>query len=111
MIRLAFLLTTESRSFSSLRIRASSEETSSSENEIFTDLKEKWDALEDKSIVLLYGGGALVGIWLSFVVVGAIDSLPLLPKIMELVGIGYTGWFIYRYLIFKAKGVLGSGVT
>ncbi|CAI0469736.1 unnamed protein product [Linum tenue] len=24
-----------------------------------------------------------------------------LPKIMELVGLGYTGWFVYRYLLFK----------
>jgi hypothetical protein len=24
-----------------------------------------------------------------------------LPKLMELVGLGYTGWFVYRYLLFK----------
>jgi hypothetical protein len=24
-----------------------------------------------------------------------------LPKILELVGLGYTGWFVYRYLLFK----------
>lgn len=24
-----------------------------------------------------------------------------LPKLMELVGLGYTSWFIYRYLLFK----------
>eukprot|EP00894_Picocystis_sp_ML_P002603 jgi/Pico_ML_1/53120/g3727.t1 len=24
-----------------------------------------------------------------------------LPKLMELVGLGYTAWFTYRYLIFK----------
>ncbi|KAG9140622.1 hypothetical protein Leryth_006825 [Lithospermum erythrorhizon] len=24
-----------------------------------------------------------------------------LPKVMELVGLGYTGWFVYRYLLFK----------
>jgi hypothetical protein len=22
---------------------------------------------------------------------------------MELVGLGYTGWFVYRYLLFKVK--------
>jgi hypothetical protein len=26
-----------------------------------------------------------------------------LPKIMELVGLGYTGWFVYRYLLFKVR--------
>lgn len=24
-----------------------------------------------------------------------------LPKFMELVGLGYTAWFVYRYLLFK----------
>jgi len=26
-----------------------------------------------------------------------------LPKLMELIGLGYTGWFVYRYLLFKVK--------
>lgn len=29
--------------------------------------------------------------------------LPQLPKILELVGLGYTGWFVYRYLLFKVR--------
>jgi len=61
----------------------------------------QWDAVEDKPTVLLYGGGAIVALWLTSVVVGAINAVPLLPKIMELVGLGYTGWFVYRYLLFK----------
>ncbi|XP_026403945.1 protein CURVATURE THYLAKOID 1A, chloroplastic-like [Papaver somniferum] len=96
----------DSRSLSKPRIRASSEEETSSSfevTEIITGLKEKWDSLENKSAVFLYGGGAVVGLWLSSVVVGAINSLPLLPKMMELVGLGYTGWFIYRYLLFKSS--------
>ncbi|TXG62978.1 hypothetical protein EZV62_009972 [Acer yangbiense] len=93
---------TESRRFSSVQIRASSsEETSLDANELFEDLKEKWDAVENKSTVLLYGGGAIVAVWLSSIVVGAVNSIPLLPKILELVGLGYTGWFVYRYLLFK----------
>ena len=66
-----------------------------------SDIKGKWDAIENKSTVFLYGGGAIVAVWLSSIVVGAINSVPLLPKIMELVGLGYTGWFVYRYLLFK----------
>ncbi|KAJ0582163.1 putative cyanobacterial aminoacyl-tRNA synthetase, CAAD domain, protein CURVATURE THYLAKOID 1 [Helianthus annuus] len=72
-------------------------------NELFNDLKEKWDAVENKSTVIIYGGGAVVAIWLSSIVVGAINSVPLLPKIMELVGLGYSGWFVYRYLLFKSS--------
>ncbi|XP_006826626.2 protein CURVATURE THYLAKOID 1A, chloroplastic [Amborella trichopoda] len=93
------------RSYSLLVRASSSEETSSSVQveEVFSDLKEKWDAVENKSTVILYGGGALVALWLSTVVIGAVNSVPLLPKIMELVGLGYTGWFVYRYLLFKSS--------
>ena len=66
-------------------------------------MKEKWDAVENKSTVLVYGGGAIVALWLSSIVVGAVNSVPLLPKILELVGLGYTGWFVYRYLLFKSS--------
>ncbi|KAJ6796926.1 protein CURVATURE THYLAKOID 1A, chloroplastic-like [Iris pallida] len=99
-------LLSDARRFSSLRVRAtSSEETAGAAqaDELLSDLKEKWDALENKSTVLLYGGGAIVAVWLSSVLVGAINSVPLLPKILELVGLGYTGWFVYRYLLFKSS--------
>ncbi|XP_022757492.1 protein CURVATURE THYLAKOID 1A, chloroplastic-like [Durio zibethinus] len=92
----------ESRRFSLLQTKAS-EETSVDAGELFTDLKEKWDKVENKSTVVLYGGGAIVAVWLSSILVGAINSVPLLPKIMELVGLGYTGWFVYRYLLFKSS--------
>ncbi|KAF9617757.1 hypothetical protein IFM89_038519 [Coptis chinensis] len=94
----------DSRRFSPLQIRASEETSGSVEvGELFSDIKEKWEAVENKSTVLVYGGGAVVAIWLSSIVVGAINSVPLLPKIMELVGLGYTGWFVYRYLLFKSS--------
>ncbi|OAY49067.1 protein CURVATURE THYLAKOID 1A, chloroplastic [Manihot esculenta] len=95
----------EARRFPLLQIKASSSEESSTVDagELFTDLKAKWDALENKSTVVLYGGGAIVAVWLSSIVVGAINSVPVLPKLMELVGLGYTGWFVYRYLLFKSS--------
>ncbi|KAJ4823114.1 Protein CURVATURE THYLAKOID 1A, chloroplastic [Turnera subulata] len=100
----SFKQVSEPRRFSTGPIRASSSEESSVDaGELFTDLKEKWDAVENKSTVLLYGGGAVVAVWLASIVVGAINSVPLLPKIMELVGLGYTGWFVYRYLLFKSS--------
>lgn len=34
---------------------------------------------------------------------GAINSVPLLPKVFELVGLGYSAWFTYRYLLFKSN--------
>ncbi|KAK8481571.1 hypothetical protein V6N13_022019 [Hibiscus sabdariffa] len=92
----------ESRRFPLLQTKAT-EDTSVDTGELLTDLKEKWDKVENKSTVLLYGGGAIVAVWLSSILVGAINSVPLLPKIMELVGLGYTGWFVYRYLLFKSS--------
>ncbi|KAK4742739.1 hypothetical protein SAY87_000740 [Trapa incisa] len=98
-------LSTASRRFASIKIKASSSDESATidANELFTDLKEKWDAVENKSTIILYGGGAIVAVWLSSVVVGAVNSVPLLPKLMELVGLGYTGWFVYRYLLFTSS--------
>ena len=26
-----------------------------------------------------------------------------LPKLLELVGLGYSAWFVYRYLLFKVS--------
>ncbi|CAA6659391.1 unnamed protein product [Spirodela intermedia] len=96
----------DTRRFSQLVVKATSSEEGSGSvqvEELFSDLKEKWDGIDNKSTVLVYGGGALVAVWLSSIVIGAINSVPLLPKIMELVGLGYTGWFVYRYLLFKSS--------
>ncbi|KAL8208082.1 hypothetical protein R6Q57_007494 [Mikania cordata] len=94
----------ESKRSSLFQIKASEDASSPPDvNELFSDLKEKWDAVENKSTVIIYGGGGIVAIWLSSIIIGAINSVPLLPKILELVGLGYTGWFVYRYLLFKSS--------
>lgn len=56
---------------------------------------------EDAYSYLAYGSGALITLWLASAVVGAIDSIPVFPKVLELVGLCYTIWFSSRYLIFK----------
>nr|GMC57222.1 protein curvature thylakoid 1D, chloroplastic [Ipomoea batatas]GMC67512.1 protein curvature thylakoid 1D, chloroplastic [Ipomoea batatas] len=56
---------------------------------------------ENSTSIYLYGGGAILAVWLTSALIGAIDSIPLLPKLMELVGLGYTVWFTIRYLLFK----------
>ncbi|GFS38755.1 hypothetical protein Acr_00g0059230 [Actinidia rufa] len=73
-------LLSEPRRLSLLQVKASSSEESSppvDTDELFSGLKEKWDAVENKSTVILYGGGAIVVVWLSSVVVGAVNSVPL----------------------------------
>ncbi|GAB4848771.1 hypothetical protein Ancab_003498 [Ancistrocladus abbreviatus] len=68
--------------------------------EILDRLNIKLD-FEDSYAIILYGSGALVAVWFLSAVVGAIDSIPLFPKLMEVVGLAYTLWFTTRYLIFK----------
>ena len=50
-----------------------------------------------------YAVGALVLITVLKAVVAAVDSLPVLPGILELVGLGYCGWFAWRFVIFKSS--------
>ena len=42
--------------------------------------------------------GAIIATKLLLAVLGAINDIPLLSPLFELIGIGYTTWFIYRYL-------------
>ncbi|XP_008802300.1 protein CURVATURE THYLAKOID 1D, chloroplastic-like [Phoenix dactylifera] len=56
---------------------------------------------EDTYTIFIYGAGAVVALWISSAIVSAIDSLPLFPKVMEIVGLAFTIWFSSRYLIFK----------
>ena len=63
--------------------------------------RQQWEDTENKSAVVTYVAGAAALVWLSGTVVGAINSIPVLPKVMELVGLGYSSWFVYRYVLFK----------
>ncbi|XVE83074.1 hypothetical protein DITRI_Ditri16bG0057800 [Diplodiscus trichospermus] len=79
------------------------ESAANEESQIFEFLEKlniKLDS-EDAYSTILYGSGALLALWLASALVGAIDSIPLFPKLMEVVGLGYTLWFSSRYLLFK----------
>ncbi|XP_044469122.1 protein CURVATURE THYLAKOID 1D, chloroplastic isoform X2 [Mangifera indica] len=69
-------------------------------NKLLDNLNIKVDS-GDAYLVLLYGSGALVAVWLASAIVSAVDSIPLFPKLLEVVGLGYTVWFSTRYLLFK----------
>lgn len=66
----------------------------------FLDNLNKLDS-EGAYSIILSGSAAFAGVWLASALVGAIDSIPLFPKLMEVVGLGYTFWFSTRYLLFK----------
>ena len=59
------------------------------------------DPDRSRSGVVTYVAGAAALVWLSGTVVGAINAIPVLPKVMELVGLGYSSWFVYRYVLYK----------
>ncbi|CAN4114849.1 unnamed protein product [Withania somnifera] len=58
---------------------------------------------EDSPSISLFGGVAVTALWLTTSIVGAINSIPLFPKLLELVGLGYTLWFSARYLLFRSN--------
>ena len=41
---------------------------------------------------------ALITVKITLAVLGAINDIPLLAPLLELVGLGYTAWFVWRYL-------------
>jgi glutamyl-tRNA synthetase len=49
------------------------------------------------TLVLLLSGVVSVKVFLA--VLDAINDIPLLAPSFELIGLGYTAWFVYRYLL------------
>merc|ERR1711939_1109057 len=84
-----------------IKIKANKSESSVEISQVLKDLSDRWDKVEDKTSVVLYGTGAIVLLWLASTIVGSVSNIPLLPKLMELVGLSYTAWFTYRYLLMK----------
>lgn len=41
----------------------------------------------------------IVAVKVTLAILDAINDIPLLAPFLELVGIGYTAWFVYRYLL------------
>lgn len=59
---------------------------------------------ENKELVNTIGLFLLagVGVKLTLAILDAVNDIPLLAPLMELIGLGYTIWFVYRYL-WKAE--------
>ncbi|KAL5208461.1 hypothetical protein ABZP36_032896 [Zizania latifolia] len=72
------------------------------------DILSKLDIQVTPSLVL-YGSGAFIVLWVLSSVVSAIDTIPLVPKVLELIGTGYSIWFTSRYLLFKCVALAQRG--
>lgn len=49
------------------------------------------------TVGLILAGGITIKVTLG--VIDALNDVPLAAPIFELIGIGYTGWFVYRYML------------
>jgi len=71
--------------------------------EILKDVTDKWDAVEDKPGTLLTAGGVVIALTLTNSIISTLDAIPLLPGLLKTVGLGYSGYFAYRYLFTAAS--------
>jgi hypothetical protein len=67
---------------------------------VVADLKNKWDQTEEKPAAIGLTVAAFVGLYVLNGVVNALDKIPVISGVLELVGIFVTSWFVYRYLVF-----------
>ncbi|KAF3957245.1 hypothetical protein CMV_017728 [Castanea mollissima] len=74
---------------------------SSTSLSIVKSVQNVWDKSEDRFALIGLGFAAIVAFWASVNVITAIDKLPLIPGVLEFIGILFSSWFIYRYLLFK----------
>jgi hypothetical protein len=66
------------------------------------DLKRKWDQwpAEDRNSAVIYGSGALLALYIANAVLDAVERVPIIPGLLKFVGLLFSSWFFYRYLLF-----------
>merc|ERR1719198_1515145 len=87
----------------STALRASKEKSNLNADDLVKDLSTQFDTIENKPEKALYAGGAVVAFVVLNGIVTSLESIPLLPKLFEIVGTGYSAYFTYRYLLNKDK--------
>lgn len=53
--------------------------------------------------VLGYGTLAIVSVYICSAVIDAIEDIPIIAPLFEIVGLGYVIWFIWRYLFTVSR--------
>ncbi|XP_010691346.2 protein CURVATURE THYLAKOID 1C, chloroplastic [Beta vulgaris subsp. vulgaris] len=83
-------------------VRATGDSSDSSGSlSVVESVQNLWDNGEDRIAVIGLGLTAVIAFWASLNLVAAIDKLPVIPGFLEFVGILFSSWFVYRYLLFK----------
>lgn len=83
-------------------VKASGESSDSSTDlDVVSTIQNVWDKSEDRLGLIGLGFAGIVALWASLNLITAIDKLPVISSGFELVGILFSTWFTYRYLLFK----------
>ncbi|KAK6268052.1 hypothetical protein QUC31_012212, partial [Theobroma cacao] len=84
-------------------VKATGESSESSTSlSIVKSVQNVWDKSDEDRVGLIgLGFATIVALWASANLVSAVDKLPLIPNVLEVIGILFSLWFIYRYLLFK----------
>uniref|UniRef100_A0A803NZV2 Cyanobacterial aminoacyl-tRNA synthetase CAAD domain-containing protein n=2 Tax=Magnoliopsida TaxID=3398 RepID=A0A803NZV2_CANSA len=86
----------------SVAVKAAGDNSESSTSLTVTkSVQNLWANSEDRPALFGLGFAVIAALWTSINLVSAIDKLPVIPSVFEVVGILFSSWFIYRYLLFK----------
>ncbi|XVF24969.1 hypothetical protein REPUB_Repub13aG0173100 [Reevesia pubescens] len=100
--KLPFSSTRESRNCAVIVKATGDSSESSTSLSIVKSVQNVWDTSDEDRVGLIgLGFAAIVALWTSTNLISAIDKLPLIPNVLEFIGILFSSWFIYRYLLFK----------
>ncbi len=67
--------------------------------EIPEDLNKFYSAYKTPLIGLAVFLASFVALRVVLAMLAAVNDIPLVSSVFELIGIGYTGWFVFRYLL------------
>ena len=70
-------------------------------DELIATAKDTWEETENKPTVISAAGITLIGLTALDAILNRLNGIPFLPFILQSVGTIYTGYFVYRYLLFK----------
>jgi CAAD domains of cyanobacterial aminoacyl-tRNA synthetase len=71
-----------------------------------------WQAYQRPVTLLGWIVAGIIVLKVALAVLGAVNDFPLLAPTFELVGLGYGGWFIYRYIIgFASRQELSTRIN
>jgi hypothetical protein len=62
------------------------------------DIQEWWENNDEKPTTIALGVAGFVALWATSGLLDAVNRLPLIGGVFEVVGLGVSGWFVYRYL-------------